>query len=148
MNGARRLYEVLVRNPVSNAVVLGLLGMWALYSGASSYLKQSEPWPGGVTLGVMAIICAVQGLIGSSRIELMCSWRILLTFFGLHMTMKLMADVQGGIGSAVVKCIAVIVIVYFYAKIWRRSYADSWGLNKTEGFNEYSAPNQRPQADA
>jgi hypothetical protein len=147
LNGVRRLYEVLVRNPVPNAVVLGLLGVWASYSGLSSYLKQSEPWPGVVTLGVMAIICAAQGLTGSSRIELMCSWRILLTFFGLYMIMKLMAGVQGGVGFAVVKCIVVIGMVYFYAKIWRRSYADSWGLNKDEGHEEYSAPNPGPQPD-
>jgi hypothetical protein len=147
LNGARRLYEVLVRSAVSNAVVLGLLGVWAFYSGVSSYLKQSEPWPGGVTLGVMAIICAAQVLTGAPRIELMCSWRILLTFFGLYMTMSLMTEGKGSIESAVLKGVAVMVIVYIYSKLWRRSYAESWGLNNSKGV-EYSAPNPGPQADS
>jgi len=148
LNQARRLYDVIVRSPVSNAVVLGLLGLWAFYSGTSNYLKQSEPWPGGVTLGVLAIICAVQWLIGSPRVELMCSWRILLTFFGFYTVMNLMAEVKGGVGFTVVKCLVVIWAVYFYARIWRRPYAESWGLDKGKGVEECSTPNQRPQADA
>ena len=139
MDQVRRVYNVIVRSPVSNAVVLGLVGFWACYSGVSSYLKQSEPWPGGLTLGVMAIICAAQSLAGSPRVEIMCSWRILQTFFGLYVIMKLMADVKGGIGFTIVKCTVVVGAVLFYAQIWRRPFADSWGLDSGEGVKEYSA---------
>ncbi len=78
----------------------------------------------------------------------MCSWRILQTFFGLFMVMKLMADFQDGIGFSIVKCIIVIGAVLFYARMWRRRFADSWGLDNDDGVKESSAPNQRPQADA
>jgi hypothetical protein len=140
LNSARRLYEILVRSPVSSAVVLGLLGVWAFCSGVFGHLKQSEPWPGGVTLGVMAIIYAAQALTGAPRIEVMCSWRILLTFFGLYMTIKLMTEVEGGVGFAVLKGVGVVVIVYVYSKLWRRSYAESWSSNNGKGV-EYSAAN-------
>jgi hypothetical protein len=138
---------VLVRNPISNAIVLGLLGVWAFYSGMSNYLKQPEPWPGGVTLGVMAIICAAQVLTGSSRIETMCSWRILLTFFGLYMTMRLVTEGKGSIEFAILKGVAVMVVVYVYSKFWRRSYVESWGLDNSKEV-EYPAPNPGPQADS
>lgn len=147
MNGARRIYETLVRSPISNAVVLGLLGVWGFYYGASNYLKQSEQWPSGIPLGVMAIIYAAQVLTGASKIELMCSWRILATFFGLYILMRMMTEVKGGIGFAVMKGIAVIVVVFMYAKFWRRSYAEAWGVDSSKGV-ENPASSRRPQADA
>jgi hypothetical protein len=125
MSGARRVYEALVRSPVSNAIVLGLLGAWAFCSGVSDYLKESKPWPGGVTLGAMAIICAAQTLTGASRIEVKCSWRILFTFYGLYMIMDLLTKGKGGIEMAIIKGVAVIAIVYVWSKFWRRSYMES-----------------------
>lgn len=125
MSGARRVYEALVRSPVSNALVGGLLGVWAFYFGMSDYWKQSKPWPGGVTLGVIAIIWAVQVLTGASRIEILCTWRIFFTFFGLYGIMDILArGARGDIEMAVMKGIAVIVIAYICLKVWRRSHVE------------------------
>ena len=124
MSGARRVYEALVRSPVSNAVVGGLLGAWAFYSGVSDYWKQSKLWPGGVTLGVMGIIWAAQVLTGASRIEILCTWRIFFTFFGLYGIMNILAEGKGDSVLAVVKGVAVIGIVYTCLKVWRRSYSE------------------------
>jgi uncharacterized membrane protein len=63
------------------------------------------------------------------------------------MTMRLITEVKGGIELAIVKGVAVVVIVYVYSKLWRRSYAESWGMNNSKVV-EYSASSQRPQADA
>jgi hypothetical protein len=125
MSGTRRVYDALVRSPVSNAIVLGLLGVWAFCFGVSDYLKESKPWPGGVTLGAMAIICAAQALTGASRIEVKCSWRILFTFYGLYGIMNILTRGKGGIEMAVIKGAAVVAIAYVCSKVWRRSYMES-----------------------
>lgn len=124
MSGARRVYEALVRSPISNALVGGFLGTWAVYSGVSDYWKQSKPWPGGVTLGLLAIIWAAQVLTGASRIEIVCTWRIFFTFFGLYGLMNILTTGKGDIVLAVVKGIAVIVIVYICSTFWRRSHLE------------------------
>jgi len=124
MSGARRVYEALVRSPLSNAIVGGLLGAWAVYSGMSDYWKQSKPWPGGVTLGVLGLIWAGQVLTGASRIETACTWRIFYTFFALYMVMDMLTKGKGDIGLAVVKGIGVIVIAYICSTVWRRSYTE------------------------
>jgi membrane protein implicated in regulation of membrane protease activity len=84
-------------------------------------------------------------MVRSTRIEVMCSWRIFLTFFGLYMSIKLLVEFQGGVAVAVLKLVVVAFVLYFYGRTWRRSYANPGGVNKRE---EYSAPNQRSQADA
>lgn len=145
------LYRSIVSNEKLNYAVLGILGLWGFYSGASKLLlKQSEPWPGGVTLGVLAIICAAQGLTRSPRVELMCSWRILVTFFGLYMGIDLLADLKDDIWFDVALSSAVVIgVAWIYSGLWRRTYADTWNLNDGQKpeTREYSAPNQGPQAD-
>jgi hypothetical protein len=135
-----RLYTRTVRSPGFNNAVLGLLGAWAFVSGSSEYLKRDEPWPGGVTLGVMAMIYAAQKLTNAPRAELISSWRIFTIFFGLYMCMKMLADPVpegGGIGWTVGKYVLVLGVVVLYSKFWR-------GPSGTDE----PVPGERPRADA
>lgn len=145
------LYRSIVSNEKLNYAVLGILGLWGFYSGASKLLlKQSEPWPGGVTLGVMAIICAAQGLTRSPRVELMCSWRILVTFFGLYKSIEIFSDLRDGIWFDVaLSSVVVVGVAWIYSMLWRRTYAQEWNLNDGQEAEarEYAAPNQGPQSD-
>ena len=118
------LYRSIVSNEKLNYAVLGILGLWGFYSGASKLLlKQAEPWPGGITLGVMAIICAAQGLARSPRVELMCSWRILVTFFGLYRGMEFFSDLRGDLWFDVaLRSVLVVGVAWIYFQLWRRTY--------------------------
>jgi len=72
----------------------------------------------------MGIIWAAQVLTGASRIETLCTWRIFYTFFGLYMVMDILTKGKGDIVLAVMKGIAVIVIVYICSTFWRRSHLE------------------------
>jgi hypothetical protein len=124
-----RFYEATVRNPTWNFAVLGILGLLGLYSGASGVLKRGEGWSGGLTMGVLAVICAVQGLTKAPRAAVICSWRILLTFYGISLILEILGtDFDGQIELTVVKGMLVVVCAIFvFPGIWRKGYVGPWG---------------------
>jgi len=122
----QKVYQATVRNPWLNNAVLGLLGLWGFYSSLSRSQSQPAQWwlAGVITLGGLAIICAVQALLGSPRVEVMCTWRLLLTFYSLFGFLDHFSGLKHDLFFGCVIGIAYICLLAF---VWRRSFANSWG---------------------
>lgn len=114
------MYQATVKNPKRNFVVLGILGLLVLGFSSASYLKQGQKWPGGMTLGVLATICALQGMTGARQSEIDCTWRIFRTFFLLAVTFEALSMPRAPFENWVLTVCWVPVAIYLVYQLWRR----------------------------
>ena len=122
-------YDRVVRDPLLNTIVLGLLGLAAACSTAVSYFKQAEPWwnGGGLPVGILAIICAIQMLSGAPEAEIRCTSRILGTLFSLYVALDYLTLAPGEdrpAWRAYFDYAAGIAFLFFAFRLWRLKDAE------------------------
>jgi hypothetical protein len=116
-----RAYAATVGNPKVHLVLLGLVGLGGLYVGASRHLEQGRPWPSGVTLGILALIWAVQGLTGAHPAAIRNTSRILVTFYLVSLAFQILqGDFSDGLATLAASFLMVFLIFLVTIRIWRK----------------------------
>ncbi|MEP7010552.1 MAG: hypothetical protein ABJC13_09540 [Acidobacteriota bacterium] len=99
--------------------ILGILGLLTVGVSSKEYLKEGQKWPGEMTLGVLAIVIAMQELTGAPRAEIQCSWRIFVTFCGVSIMFSPLGEPES-VWNTVFNGAKLLASIYFWYQIWRR----------------------------